>query len=276
MKFEVVPAHELPMAEQAAIFNQAFAGYLAGSIELDAAGLARFLCAQGADVCYSRFIREQGTAVGFGYINRTGNISRLAAMGTIPTARRTGAAAHLLSQLLTEANERGDEAMVLEVFEQNVPAVALYRRHQFRELMRLFAWRRAADDGAPKHSIDLEHISLTAASQLRSVSEFPHIPWQISRHAIAKVPVGCAYKIDNACIVIGDSDVDPIRVHGFFWNDESDWNAPRQALSAVLRKFPKHAFFAPAIFPERFGDEIFRPLVFVREQLNQFLMRKDL
>lgn len=276
MKFEIVPAHDISFADQAAIFNEAFAGYLAGWSEMDAAAVARFLCAQGADLCHSRFLRANGALVSFGYINRTGNIARLAGMGTVPETRKSGAAAFLLSQLMSEAKARADEAMVLEVFEQNVPALELYRRNGFRELMGLFAWRRARETGNAEQATAVEEISLIAASQARSCSGFPDIPWQISPHAVAKLTAGRAFKIDNVHIVIGDPAVDPIRVHGLFWQEEKNWDAPRNALAAVLRRFPKSGFFAPAIFPEQFGTSIFEPLGFVREPLNQVLMRRDL
>jgi ribosomal protein S18 acetylase RimI-like enzyme len=159
MNFEIVPAHELALVEQARIFNLAFAGYLAGWSEMDAAALVRFLCAQGADLCYSRFVRVSGTIVGFGYINRTGNVPRLAGMGTVPAARRTGAAAYLLSQLREEAKTRGDAAMMLEVFEQNIPALALYRRYGFTKTARLLGWRRAAEIAVPHdYSKDVEEF----------------------------------------------------------------------------------------------------------------------
>ncbi len=51
MSLEIVPAHELSLAEQAQVFTDAFTGYVGGSFAMDAAGLARFLCAQGADLC---------------------------------------------------------------------------------------------------------------------------------------------------------------------------------------------------------------------------------
>lgn len=103
MSFAIVPAAEISLAEQAAIANRAFAGYVAGWAELDAAGLARFLCLQGADLFYSRFVRMDNRLVGFGYINRTGNISRLAGMALEPDARGTGAAGYLLRHLCDEA-----------------------------------------------------------------------------------------------------------------------------------------------------------------------------
>src|ERR1700720_4578236 len=120
MSFEIVPAHELPLDSQAPIFNRAFAGYLAGWADIDAAGLARLICAQGIDLCHSRFVGSNGALAGFGYITRTANVSRLASMGVVPEGRRTGAAAFLLSHLLEEAKLGADEAIVLEVFEQNL------------------------------------------------------------------------------------------------------------------------------------------------------------
>ena len=97
MSFEIVPAHELSMAEQAKVFTDAFAGYLIGSMKMDGAGLARFLSGQGPDLCYSRFVRNKtGELISFGYVGRIGNVPRLACMGTAPAARRSGAAEFLL------------------------------------------------------------------------------------------------------------------------------------------------------------------------------------
>lgn len=117
MTFEILPAHKIPLAEQVEIVNRAFRGYLAGWAEMDDAALARFISVQGADPCYSCFVAVGGKLAGFGYISRTGNVSRLSGMGTVPEARRTGAASWLLAQLLKEARGRDDEAMILEVFE---------------------------------------------------------------------------------------------------------------------------------------------------------------
>ena len=276
MHFEIVPAHELSLAEQANIFNRAFAGYLAGWSEMDAGALARFLCAQGADICYSRFIRTNGALAGFGYINRTGNVPRLAGMGTVPEARRIGAAAYLLSQLLEEAKTRGDAAMMLEVFEQNIPALVLYRRYGFTETARLFGWRRTAKIAAQDRASNVEEISVIDANQKPDAFEYPDIPWQISRHAALKAPGARAFRNDAVRgVVIGEASVKRIRVYAFF-AAEQDWKALRSLLPAVIQQFPSCEFFAPAVFPEQFGLEIFEPLGFVREPLNQLLMRREL
>jgi ribosomal protein S18 acetylase RimI-like enzyme len=270
MNFEIQPAHELPLAEQATVFNRAFAGYLAGWHDLDGEGAVRLICAQGIDLCYSRFVRANGALVGFGFISRTGNVSRLAGMGVVPEARRSGAASFIVSHLLDEAKERSDEAMVLEVFEQNVPALALYRHHNFRDLMRLFGWR--VHKFETHSTAAVEEISLLTASEMRSAVDFPDIPWQVSRHAVMKLADARAYKIDKACVVISNPKTPPIRIHALL----GDSNASRNALATVLGKFPGSEFFAPAIFPERFGAQLFQPLGFAREPLNQILMRHDL
>jgi hypothetical protein len=160
--------------------------------------------------------------------------------------------------------------MVLEVFEQNIPALALYRRHNFRELMRLFGWRSRKFE-SPSTG-DVEEVSLLAANGMRSAADFPEIPWQVSRHAVTKLADARAYKANDACVVISNPKTSPIRIHALL----GDGDAPKNTLSAVLNKFPGCEFFAPPIFPEYLASQVFEPLGFVREPLNQILMRHDL
>ncbi|MBA2623164.1 MAG: hypothetical protein H0U88_06015 [Chthoniobacterales bacterium] len=88
MTFEIVPAAEVPLAEQARLANEAFAGYVGGWAEMDANVLARFLMLQGTDLFYSRFVRADDRLVGFGYINHTGKILRLSGMAMVPESTR--------------------------------------------------------------------------------------------------------------------------------------------------------------------------------------------
>ena len=123
-------------------------------------------------------------------------------VGVAVAARRTGVARQLLLHLLEEAKRRGDCMMVLEVIEQNPAAHALYCSENFGELARLFSWRRAANaqpmQSLPEPAATLEEISLFAASQVPSALEFPELPWQISRHAVAKLMHGRAYSSGRA------------------------------------------------------------------------------
>jgi len=276
MTLEIIPAHDVPLADQAQIFSRAFAGYVGGSFEMDAAGLARFVSLQGADLCYSRFAQTPEGLAGFAYINRTANISRIGGMGVVPEARRAGLARRLLVHLLEEAQTRGDQAMMLEVIEQNPAAHRLYAQQGFRETGHLSGWRRKANTLARESARPLEEISLIRTSQIPSALEYPDLPWPISRHAIAKSAARCAFHSGPALIVVGDPEVSPIRVHALSCSDRMDWAALRETLSALLQRYPDREFFTPPVFPEQFGQEVFQPLGFAREPMSQFLMRYDL
>lgn len=270
MACEIIPAHDVPLAEQAELFTQAFAGYVGGSFEMDAATLSRFICHQGADLSYSRVARTSDGLAGFAYVNRTANISRIGGMGVVPEARRAGLARRLLIHLLEEAQTRGDQAMMLEVIEQNPAAHRLYAQQGFRETGHLFGWRKKAITPASDSTNLLEEISLIRASQISSALEYPDLPWPISRHAIAKSAAKFAFQSGHALIVMGAPEVSPVRVHAM------DWAALREILSALLQRYPDREFFTPPVFPEQFGQEVFQPLGFAREPLSQFLMRYDL
>jgi ribosomal protein S18 acetylase RimI-like enzyme len=276
LKFKIVPAYDVALADQARVFTDAFAGYVAGSFQFDAPSLAAFLSGHGIDLCYSRFVRDDGGhLVSFGYINRTGNIARLGGMGTIPGARRSGAAALLVSKLLSEAKERRDERMVLEVIEQNPAAVALYRSQGFEIVLRLSGWRSSAAN-SQGDATDVRQISMIDALRLRTNLDYPDLPWQISRHAMAKVALGQAFALEDAAVVTGNPGTSPTRIHGYLGLTGKNWPILRKLTSSLVAKFPASVFIAPPIFPEQFGTEIFQPLKFQKEPLSQFLMRKDL
>ena len=74
---------------------------------------------------------------GIALIARRGWTSRLAAMGISLEWRGRGAGTWFINGLLREASERGEREMVLEVIEQNEPAVALYTRSGFEIVRRL-------------------------------------------------------------------------------------------------------------------------------------------
>jgi hypothetical protein len=102
------------------------------------------------------------------------------------------------------------------------------------------------------------------------------LPWQISRHAVAKVSSAQAFTCEGVAVVIGALDEGPARIHAFFGCDGQNWKPLRSLTSSFLAKFSGQAFFAPGIYPEQFAVEIFEPLKFQKQPLSQFLMRRDL
>lgn len=86
----------------------------------------------------------------------------------------------------------------------------------------------------------------------------------------------------GATVVIDDPAAEPgtapIRTHALFSSDPESVNWPkmRTAFSALIQAHPDREFFAPAVFPEEFGRNVFAPLGFRPDPLRQFLMRRDL
>lgn len=276
MSFAIIPAHDLSFAEQAVIANRAFANYVAGWHDLDAAGLARFLSLQGADLFYSRFVADEARALlGFGFINRAGNFPRLAGMALVPEARGTGAAAFLLESLCEEAKARRESAMLLEVIEQNPRAHAFYRRHGFRELGRLAGWRQKENDPPPSAATAFGETSVNDAMAMPVPHDYPAIPWQITRGAVSRVVGARAYRMNDAALVVSEPANPPIRVHSFH-GPTNDHARLRELLQATMAHWRGCEFWVPAVFPEEFGQEIFAPLGFQREELSQFYMRREL
>jgi GNAT superfamily N-acetyltransferase len=277
MSFEIVPAFDISMAEQARIGNAAFAGYVGGWTEINAETNARFLCTQGADLYYSRFVRRSDRLAGFGYVNRINTVLRLAGMAILPEARGSGAAGFLLEHLLDEAKERGDRLMMLEVIEQNPRAHRFYLGHGFEEVDRLFGWRRAAATPLSV-STDVKEVNLLDALWMPNAHEYPQLPWQVSCHSLAKAGATRAYRAGSACVVLGDLDVTPIHVLGFLGDagGSTPWDALRAILTAILARFPDREFLAAPKFPAACGEQIFAPLGFAREPISQFLMRREL
>jgi hypothetical protein len=66
--------------------------------------------------------------------------------------------------------------------------------------------------------------------------EYPDLPWPVSRHAIAKIASGRAFRAGNALIVTGDPKVTPARLHALSCPSSEiiDWAALRSALTAFF------------------------------------------
>lgn len=277
---EIVPSHDLPIAEQAALANRAFGDYLIPVAQYAVDQFARLMSAQGVDLWLSRHLRTASGPAGFAYLNRTGGIARLASMGFAPEARHQGNGSRLLGHVLEESRARGEPLMTLEVFEQNLPAVALYRRHGFRETGRLHGWQRSGP-GIFRGRLPQppQPVPLQVAARWPGPIDYPDIPWQVSRTAVARLGPGTrAYAHGPACVVIGDPTADTVRVCALFvaHEDPEGVDLLRSLLAEVMHLHPDRAWFAPQFHPEKVGREIFEPLGFLREPLNQFLMRREL
>lgn len=285
-------APTLDIASLASLFNQAFADYLVRFPAMDASGFQRLLAAQGVDLESSRLVVAEEEPVGFGLIHRSNQTSRLAGMGIVPAARRQGAARVLLDGLLKEAEQRGDLGMILEVFEQNPPALKLYQSRGFERWSRLFGWRRASvreqpltiDSTVPDPLIpvSLPEGTRWTVPETRTLPHpfaFPWLPFQISAMAILALPTSAkAYRVAETLVVLHEVDGRTLRWCALLPDPDvpAPWVGLGSVAARVMTEFPEHRWVVPALFPDPYGDHVFGPLGFTREPLNQWLMYRRL
>ena len=148
------------------LLNRGFCDYVV-PIELDAAELHQMVVQDSIDVSSSRVLLRDGQPAGIALIARRGWTARLAAMALVPGARGAGLGRWLMERLIDEARARGERAMVLEVIEQNEPAVRLYNRCGFCTVRRL-----VGAVASPPHSNPTDSPSEPAALVEIDVCEF--------------------------------------------------------------------------------------------------------
>jgi ribosomal protein S18 acetylase RimI-like enzyme len=173
-------------------------------IPFSAAGLVQAARADSVDLASSRVFLRDGMAVGGALIARRGWNARIAAMAIAPGERRTGIGRAAMLQLLAEAKARADRTMFLEVIEQNLPAVRLYRACGFREHRRLIGFSGPPPPVEPGWA-DLIEIDPREAAEAVTRFGLPDLPWQLSGETLAQLaPPSVAYRLDGAWIALSN------------------------------------------------------------------------
>lgn len=131
---------ECTATEVAAALTRSFEGYILGPVDVDERAYERRFRAENLDPFASRVYFLEEWPVGVLLVARRGWTSRIAGMGIVPEARRKGLGLRVMHEAIKDAESRGDHSVVLEVFEQNLPAVELYAGLGFRKRRRLVGY----------------------------------------------------------------------------------------------------------------------------------------
>ena len=108
---------------------------------IDGASRARTLSRTPGSVYAS--VREDGRAIACGAASFGYGWASIHGMRTEQARRGEGLAARVLASLAAVAAQRGLPRIFLQVEDNNVPALALYRRAGFETLWRYEYWRRS-------------------------------------------------------------------------------------------------------------------------------------
>jgi len=274
MDLDTRPASKYPIPDLVQLLNLSFENYH-NPIHFDISQFLNMLRKDSIDLAVSRVLLADGQPAGIALISRRGWASRLAAMGITKELRGKKAGSWFMKQLINEARIRKDRELVLEVIEQNEPAVKLYQKHGFDTVRRLISLIH--QDAKQDAKSDLQEIDLREMGRLVSQYGLSDLPWQLSGETIALMnPPIRAYKRDKAYIVISNPDVE----HVVIWSLLVEPSARGQGLGVemlkcVMSHHSEKIWHVPAIWPEEFGI-VFERAGFQREELSQWQMRVSL
>jgi ribosomal protein S18 acetylase RimI-like enzyme len=275
MNFDMVPASNFPLSDLVKFLNLGFENYFV-PIQFNIDTFLMMLRKDGIDLTTSRVLLLDEQPCGIALIARRGWNSRLAAMGVSREARGKGAGSWFMERLIVEARQRSERAMVLEVIEQNEPAVRLYRKWGFQTVRRLvgFTCRARDKDTHEIEKSDLHEIDLRDMSRLIFLHGLSDLPWQLSAESIAQMnPPALAYQSGPAYLAV----TNPAAEHVVIWSLLVEPQARGKGLGTDMLKnlmanHPGKTWHVPAVLPEEFAT-IFERAGFEQEKLSQWQMR---
>lgn len=276
MTFTYPSVLEFGLTEASDVLTRGFADYFVPIASSPAVllGMAR---SDSVDLAVSRVAVRDGLAVGAALIARRGWTARLAGMAIVPEARRSGVGRALVQQLLDEAKTRGERAMVLEVIEQNEPAVKLYERSEFQKVRRLTG--HGGKPAVPARAVPplLEEIDPRELARLIGEHGLPDIPWQLSAETIAHAtPPALAFRLGPSALLISNPAADVIGIRALVTERAARGLGHSQALlRAVMARFPGKEWRASAVYPEDMGAT-FTAAGLARTPLSQWQMTRAL
>jgi GNAT superfamily N-acetyltransferase len=271
MKLDTKPASDYPTPDLVKYLNLSFENYLV-PIRFNDSQFLTMLRKDSVDLTSSRVLTVNGHPSGLALIARRGWTSRLAAMGIAREIRGKGLSASFMEKLIHEARQRGDREMVLEVIEQNEPAVRLYQRCRFQIVRRLIGMvRRDANEEAAG---GLGEIDLRDVGGLISEYGLSDLPWQLSGETIAHMnPPARAYRKGQAYAAISNPNPEHVSIYSLLVEPNARGNnLGADMVRSVIANHTGKTWHVPALLPEELG-RVFENAGFEREDLSQWQMR---
>lgn len=274
----VRPVSECVSSGVAAALTASFEGYLI-PMEVDAEGYERRFRADDLDPFASRVYLRDGKPTGILLIGRRGRTSRIAAMGVASGERGNGLGEGIMREALRDAKKRGDHAIVLEVFEQNEPAINLYEKLGFRARRRLFGYRLESDTELPKTLDEPSEMDPLGLARVVAREGNSNPPWMLSAESLSAATLPAkAYHLDHrAYALVGDTEARTLALSALVVRKEErrrGWGS--RMLDALRASFPGRGWTVPQIVPGDFTHGFFTSLGWRRSELNQIEMLLDL
>lgn len=275
MEFGTVPASNDTLPDLANLLNRGFAEYVI-PVHFTVDMLYNLLRKDDIDLAESRILLANGQACGVALIARrpARHTSRLAAMGIAKETRGRKAGAWLLRSLIDDARQRGEREMVLEVIEQNEPAVRLYRSHGFETVRRLVGFTHRYRQIEVVEPEELHELNLAEVVDLISRHALPELPWQLSAETLSRTnPPLRAFREGPAYVVVSNPEAERVIVCSLLVEPEARGNGwGTKILQRMRARYGRKTWHVPAVFPEEMG-KVFERAGFEKEKVSQWQMR---
>lgn len=272
MNLKLKTVATINISDLAPVVNQAFTDYIGGKVMFNPDSFLRFVYREGIDLSMSHVALHDDKIIGFALVGRQGWTSRLATMGVMPHARGQGAGRWLLSQVIEEADIRGDHTVVLEVFEQNTNALKLYEQAGFETVRRLFGYTAQHPPGVA--AAELEEIDVFEVARVLMADGCTTLPWQIAGPSIARLgPPYRGHRLGPAYTVISDPGSRMVVLRTFMVEpSQRQQGYGRRLFQALWAHYPEKTWTIPALCPEEYGSSFMERVGFQPARLNQFQM----
>ncbi|HEX2206405.1 MAG TPA: GNAT family N-acetyltransferase [Longimicrobium sp.] len=271
------PVAELTVAQAAAIMEHCFEGYI---VPMRAApeSWARRFRSEHLDPFASRVYERGGSPVAVLFICRRGWTSRVGGMAVAADARGQGLGRRVMRDAIDHARARGDHALMLEVIEQNTPAVRLYRSLGLRMTRRLvgYRWEPAPVEGpaGALREVDPLELARVAARECE-----PGLPWMLCPEtlAAATAPARAFALEDRAYALVANPGAETLTLSSLIVpgaHRRRGWGM--RMLRALALAFPGKPQQAVATVPENLAPQFFARAGWERQGISQYEMWLDL
>ena len=271
------PLAETNVAHAAAAMEHCFQGYIV-PVRTTPESWERRFRGEHLDPFASRVYERDGSAVAVLFICRRGWTSRVGGMAVAPEARRTGLGRRVMQDAVADARARGDHALLLEVIEQNTPAVKLYRSLGFRMARRLVGYRW--EPGPKQKSADaLREVDPLELARVAALEGDPDLPWMLAAETLsaATAPARAFALEDRAYALVANPDAETLTLSALVVPREyrrKGWGT--RMLRALAAAHPGRPWQAVAIIPENLAAGFFAHAGWERQGISQFEMRLEL
>ena len=269
---------EYTAAQVADAITKSFEGYVM-PVNVSAQGYERRFRPENLDPFASRVFFREDAPVAVLLVARRGWTSRIAAMAVAPEMRGRGVGKQVMRGAIQEAVSRRDRSIVLEVIEQNTPAVELYAGLGFSPLRRLVGYRRGPVEADPQEADTLTEFDPLEFARVAAREGEPGLPWMLAPETLSgMVSPARAYHLDHhAYALIGDPEAKVISLTALVVprvNRRKGWG--KRLMRALHATFANQSWTIPATVPEELTPAFFTRCGWELQDTSQLEMGLDL